>query len=99
VDGSVFDTNIKSVAEENGIYQSGKSYLPLEVAVVSSEVIQGFSLILKKLRREGTAKALVTSEKAYGSVGSSSIRPFEPLIFEIIVLTEAPESTDDETED
>lgn len=96
VDGTVFDTNIKAVAVENNIYQSGKSYLPFEVIVGSNDVIEGFSLVLKRLKPEGNAKVIITSSKAYGAVGSSTIRPYEPLIFEIFILTEAEDTTNDE---
>ena len=94
VDGTVFDTNIKSVAEENGIYQSNKDYIPLKTVVESNELIDGFSLVFKKLRREGTAKVLITSSKAYGTAGSGNIRPYEPLVFDIVVVTKVETDED-----
>ena len=99
IDGYVFDTNIESVAIENGLYQSGSSYIPKEMIVESTELIEGFSLVLKRLRREGSATVLIRSNKAYGATGSGNIRPYEPLIFDITVVTEYDEEDDNGDDD
>ncbi len=99
IDGKVFDTNIESVAKENGIYKSGTSYRPKEMIVESDEIIEGFSLVLKRLRREGSATVIIRSNRAYGAAGTGNIHPYEPLIFEITVVTEYDEDEDGDNND
>lgn len=95
MDGWVFDTNIDSVARVHNLYVSTKTYEPLEFTVDGNQVIEGFSRTLKHLRREGFAKVIIPSYIAYKTTGSGSIRPYEPLIFEITVVTKVEE--EDET--
>lgn len=99
LDGKVFDTSIKSVAIENGIYLSSKTYLPMEMIVGSNDVIEGYSLVMKKLRREGSAKVIITSPKAYSVIGNNTIRPYEPLVFDIYVQTKLDVVPDDDEEE
>jgi FKBP-type peptidyl-prolyl cis-trans isomerase len=89
-DGWVFDTNIDSVARVHNLYSSDKDYEPINIKIGSSDYIEGFSTVLKKLRRESYAKVIIPSAKAYGPIGSQSIFPYTPLVFEIWVVTKAP---------
>jgi FKBP-type peptidyl-prolyl cis-trans isomerase len=95
-DGWVFDTNIDSVARLHNLYNSEKVYEPISIKIGSSEYIEGFSTVLKKLRRESYAKVIIPSAQAYGAVGSQSIFPYTPLVFEIWVVTKAPVEEEEE---
>lgn len=85
-DGWVFDTNIDSVARANNMYDSNKEYRPISVKIGDLAFIEGFSVVLKKMRRESYARVLIPSSKAYGAAGSQAIFPYTPLVFEIKVL-------------
>lgn len=85
LDHWIFDTSIREVAEENGTYQSNKTYEPISVTIGGSDYIEGFSLALKKLKTNSSAKVIMLSEFAYGPYGSDNIQPYTPLIFELEV--------------
>lgn len=85
LDHWIFDTSIKEVAEENGTYQSTKTYEPLKVTIGGTGYIEGFSLSLKKLKTNSKAKVIILSKHAYGEYGSDNIQPYTPLIFELDV--------------
>lgn len=91
MDGWVFDTNIDSIARLHNLYETTKTYEPLKFTIGGSQVIEGFSRALKHLRREGYTKVIIPSYIAYKTTGSGSIRPYEPIIFEITVVTEVEE--------
>ena len=87
LDNIIFDTNIKSVAIENGIYSSSKSYSQLTFSVGSSSVVSGFNLAVKQMIEKEKITVLIPSTYAYGKNGSKGgstvIYPYTPLIFEI----------------
>lgn len=86
IDNWIFDTSIKTVAEENDIYVSNKNYIPLEVTIGGTGFIEGFSLALKNLTTKHTAKVIIPSEFAYGELGNDGIPAYAPLIFDLIIL-------------
>lgn len=87
-DSWLFDTNIKKVDEDNKTYNPNKTYVPLKVTVGSQGQIDGFSIALRRLRTNTSAKVLIMSSAAYGENGSgSNIHPYTPLIFELTGLT------------
>ncbi len=94
-DNWVFDTNIDSVARANFMYDADRDYRPISIKIGDVAVIEGFSIILKKMRRESYAKVLIPSAKAYGAAGSQSINPYAPLVFEITVLNKAQEEEEE----
>jgi FKBP-type peptidyl-prolyl cis-trans isomerase len=85
-DDFLFDTNIKSVAVANNIYDSNRTYESIEVTIGGIEYIDGFSKALKNLTTNTYAKVIIPSYLAYGKNGSNSIPPYAPLIFELDIL-------------
>jgi len=100
LNGQVFDTTIKDTAKYYGIYNSGRTYQALAVAMDEdyeqitldgSTTIKGFGLALSKMKVDGKVRCAFYSAFGYGSTGSSPRIPvYSPLEFEI-ELTEAPE--------
>ncbi len=90
IDGKVFDTNIKSVAQESGIYQSSKSYSPLNFN--GSSFVEGFKQAILNMKRGEKATVVFTYNWGYGVSGSNSngvyIRPFDSLVFDIEIEKE-----------
>lgn len=94
-DNWLFDTNIKSVDEDNDTYNSSKSYEPIKVKIGGSGYIEGFSMAIKKLKTNTKAKVIIRSEYAYGEFGDGkNIQPHTPLIFKLEVLNKTTEVND-----
>lgn len=86
-DSWLFDTNIKSVDEENETYNSSKTYEPIKVTIGGSGFIEGFSIAIKQLKTNTKAKVIIRSKYAYGEIGDGKgIPPYAPLIFDLEVL-------------
>lgn len=83
VDNWLFDTSIREVAQENGTFESNKTYEPLKVKVGGTGLIEGFSLALQNLTTKTTAKVIIPSSFAYGVLGQDQIPPYAPLVFEL----------------
>lgn len=85
IDGKVFDTNIKSVAQESGIYESTKSYSALNFN--GSSFVDGFKEAILNMKQGEKATVVFTYRWGYGISGSNSdgvyIRPFDSLVFDI----------------
>ena len=104
LNGTVFDTNVQRVAQDNGL--SGGSYTPAAIqwgddyssiqmttdgSSTGSSVIQGFAMTLWRMHPFGKAIGIFYSNLGYGVQGSGeAIPPYSPLMFEIEIV-EKPE--------
>ncbi len=86
VDGFLFDTSIRSVAEAAGMLNSSKTYEPIKVTVGSEAHIQGFSEALLNLTTFSYAKVLIPSSLAYKDLGTTNIHPYAPLVFDLEIF-------------
>lgn len=87
--GEYFDTNIKSVAQEKGLYEPARdaSYKPYEVTIDRSPVIKGWHETLKLLNKGSRAIIYIPSTLAYGPRQRSEIiKPNSILVFEMEVV-------------
>ncbi|OJW71128.1 MAG: hypothetical protein BGO68_04760 [Candidatus Amoebophilus sp. 36-38] len=82
--GQVFDTNIAEIAQKNNIYNSRRSYEPLEFKIGQGSMIPGFEEGIKLLKKHTKAHLFIPSVLAYGSrqIGTH-IAPNSSLIFEV----------------
>ena len=93
LDGQIFDTTIRDVAVDAGIYSSSKTYEPQKVTyateysdiqLASSSVIDGFAMALAKMHPGEKATVIMSSTLGYGTSGSGSlINKYCPLRFDI----------------
>ena len=100
LNGLVFDTNIKRVAQDNGLYSPSKTYGPVKITwgekyseitmgSENSSVIGGFALTLWQMRAMEKGVGVFWSALGYSYSGSgASIPPYSPLIFEIELVAE-----------
>lgn len=99
LNGLVFDTNIKRVAQDNGLYSPSKTYGPSKITWgenlsditmgSGSSVISGFALTLWQMRAMEKGVGVFWSPLGYSYSGSgSSIPGYAPLIFEIELVAE-----------
>lgn len=91
LDGVYFDTSIKAVAMEKGLYNPEREkympYAPYDVTIEQSQVIRGWHEALKVLNKGAKAIIFVPSGMAYGPQGrGAAIKPNEVLIFELEVV-------------
>lgn len=102
LNGLVFDTNIKRVAQDNGLYSPSKTYEPSKITWgekysditmgSGSSVIEGFALTLWQMRAMEKGVGIFWSPLGYSYSGSgSSIPGYSPLIFEIELVAEPEE--------
>ena len=94
LNGMVFDTNIKDTAIIHGIYSSSRTYEPQSIAwkkddytqiqMGSSDIIDGFSYALWKMKDKEKCSAIFYSPLGYSYSGSGSgIPSYSPLRFDI----------------
>jgi len=87
LDGYVFDTNVDTVAVNNHIYSTTKSYAQLSFNIGDKSVTEGFEYAIKHMKAKTRIRALIPSAYEYGSTGKTSssptILPYSPLIFDI----------------
>lgn len=90
LDGTLFDTSIKSLAMANGVFNEQRDnydgYAPLEVRVGMGQVIKGWDEGLALLKKGDKAKFIIPSPLAYGDRNSGGpIPPNSILIFDVEV--------------
>ncbi len=88
LDGTIFDTSIKNVAQETGVYNEQRDnmggYGPLEVQVGQGRVIPGWDEGLGLLKNGDKAKFLIPSTLAYGDRETGgTIKANSILIFDV----------------
>ena len=84
LDGRYFDTNIESVAKEQGLYNPQRPYEPMEVSAGVGQMIPGFDEALLLMRKGGKATVIIPFAQAYGSRDMGPDLPaFSTLVFEM----------------
>lgn len=87
--GEYFDTSIKAVAEEQGLYNAGREpYEPLEFALGAGMVIKGWDEGIALLKEGGKATLYIPSGLAYGPQARSAKIPANAiLIFDVELVS------------
>ena len=97
LDGFCFDTNIADSAKVYGLYKLSKEYEPLSVNFIkdgytisddgtrtySTDVINGFSMAVGRMKYGEEAIAFFWSQLAYGTQSSDSYPAYAPMCFYI----------------
>lgn len=96
VNGKVFDTSIKKVAEENNLPPRGGAYEPLNFTVGKGQMIKGFDEGVIGMKVGETRKLTIPPEKAYGPSNPEMIRAI-PILFVVPATTEMPATTEIKT--
>ena len=88
LDGTFFDSNIKTVAEANGTYNPAREpYAPYDVTVDQSSVITGWHDAIKALNKGAKATVYIPSPLAYGPQRrSEEILENSILVFELEIV-------------
>lgn len=88
LDGQYFDTSIKAVAMEKGLYDPQREqaigYKPYDVVIDQSQVIIGWHESLKVMNKGAKAKVIIPSALGYGQQRRSEIiKENEILVFDL----------------
>lgn len=67
-DGTVFDTSVETVAIQNGIVDSRRTYEPLEFTIGAEGLIKGFDNAAIGMKAGQTKRVILQPEEAYGSI-------------------------------
>lgn len=91
LNGQIFDTSIKEVAQANNIYNpqrdQGGGYGPFDLQVGVGQVIPGWDEGLSLLKKGDKAKFIIPSPLAYGSRGAGADIPANSiLIFDVEIM-------------
>lgn len=87
LDGTYFDTSIKTTAEEKGLFDARRDaqdgYRPYEVVIDQSAVIQGWHHALKLLNKGAEGTFYIPSGLAYGPQPFNGIEANSVLVFDL----------------
>lgn len=91
LDGTIFDTSIKEVAEENGLFHPMRNYEPLSTMAGTGQMILGMDEGLLMMRQGDKATLIIPFQLGYGDRDLGPIPAYSTLIFEMeIVSVENP---------
>lgn len=87
LDGAHFDTSIKEVAEEQGLYNPSRPYQPYSFPLGQGQVIKGWDEGIALLNEGTKARLYIPSSLGYGSRGSGQvITPNSVLVFDVTLV-------------
>jgi len=86
LNGKVFDTNNKAIAQQNKTFNPMNPYKPIRVAVGMGQMIKGWDMGLMLLNKGSKATFIIPSNLAYGERGMQVVGPYTPLTFDVEVV-------------
>ena len=88
LDGQCFDSSVKEVAQEKGVYNAAREpYAPYDVTIDQTGVIKGWHEAFKLLNKGAKATFYIPSALAYGPQQRSEIiKPNSILVFDMEVV-------------
>ncbi|MDR1006326.1 MAG: FKBP-type peptidyl-prolyl cis-trans isomerase [Bacteroidales bacterium] len=87
LNGKLFDTSVEDVAKQEGMYQQGRKYEPLQFSIGKRQMIDGFERGVKMMKEGGKAIIVLPSALAYGGQQRGEIMPYSPLVFELELVS------------
>jgi FKBP-type peptidyl-prolyl cis-trans isomerase FkpA len=87
LNGKIFETNIKEVAQQNKTYNPAMQYKAIRIPVGVKGVIPGWDEGLQLLNKGAKATFVIPSKLAYGEQGYQIIQPFTPLVFDVELVS------------
>jgi len=85
MDGTIFDTSIKDLAQQEGLYDERREpYEPLSFPIGRGQVIKGWDEGLGYIKEGGKATFYIPSSLAYGSrQAGPKVPPYSILVFDV----------------
>ncbi|MBN3581448.1 FKBP-type peptidyl-prolyl cis-trans isomerase [Algoriphagus aestuarii] len=89
--GTVFDTSIEQVAEDNNILDPNSKYLPITFVLGNGRLLPAFEFAVSLMELGDRSTLIIPSEMGYGRQGRSpNIPPNTPLVFELELMEITP---------
>ncbi|WP_040302451.1 FKBP-type peptidyl-prolyl cis-trans isomerase [Algoriphagus machipongonensis] len=82
-DGSLFDTSIRSVAQDSDIYDEDRDYSVLSFVLGAGQVITGWDIAFRRLRPGSKARLVIPSPYGYRDQERFKIPANSVLIFDV----------------
>ncbi len=73
LNGKYFETSLKPIALEKGLYHEGYAYAPIEFPLAPTSIIQGWFEMLKLMNKGTKATVYIPSSLGYGNLRRSEI--------------------------
>lgn len=87
LDGQYFDTSVKEIAQEKGLFNAARPYNPYAVTIDETQVINGWHQALKLMNKGAKGTFYIPSPLAYGRQQRSEvIKPNSILVFDLEVV-------------
>ncbi len=88
LDGTVFDSNVQSIAEEAGIYDSRRTYAPEQFVMGEAHYVKALQDGMEGLTPGTQATLIAPSALGFGSVGrGEKIAPYTTLVYDIEIIS------------
>ncbi len=88
LDGTVFVSNVQSIAEEAGIYDSQRTYTPEQFVMGQANYVEALLKGMTGLTQGTQATLISPSALGYGSVGrGEKIGPYTTLVYDIEIIS------------
>ena len=87
LDGRIFDTNVETVAKENGTYNPNGNYAPFSYIVGKASLIRGWERGIINQPAGSKLTLIMPSSLGYGPQDNGVIPANSPLIFDIDILS------------
>lgn len=88
IDGTMFDSNVESDAQEGGIYEANRTYAPARYEVGKDSYVKGLMKAFDGMAQGTVATIIIPSNMGYGSEWrTEKIPPFSTLIFDVEILS------------
>jgi FKBP-type peptidyl-prolyl cis-trans isomerase len=88
MDSTVFVSNVQSVAQNAGIYNSQRTYKPEEFIMGEASYVKGLLEGMEGLSQGANVTLIIPSSLGYGSEGmGEKIPPYTPIIFDVEIVS------------
>ncbi len=87
LDGTVFDTSDKDVAQKANIFDEKRPYEPIDIAIGVGQVIPGWDEAIMLMNPGTKAQLIVPSAIGYGEQGGGPIPPYSTLVFDVELVS------------
>jgi FKBP-type peptidyl-prolyl cis-trans isomerase FklB len=92
VNNTVFDTSIESVAKENNIFNSQRTYAPFTFIHGANRVIVGFDYAISRMQKGDKLRVLIPSYFGYGRNPTGAIPGNSVLAFDLELVDVKPKT-------
>lgn len=87
LDGKIFDTSDEAIAKQEGVYNEGRPYQPIEFPIGQGQVIPGWDEGISLMSPGSKGQLIIPSSIGYGAQGGGPIPPFSTLVFDVELIS------------